>query len=70
MPRTLTEEQSVTLARLLIMMGVPKELCLEVISLVETVEDALLFLDKLAEKNYQMTPEEVSKALSDALMLD
>ena len=70
MSRTLTEEQSVTLARLLIMMGIPKELCLEVISLVETVEDALLFLDKLSEKNYQMTPEEVSKALTDALMLD
>ena len=68
MPRTLTEEQSVDLAQLLIMMKVPKELRLEVITAIETVEEMRLFLDKLAEKNFQMTPEEVNEALLDTIV--
>ena len=68
MPRTLTEEQGVKLAKLLIMMKVPKELCLEVLTAIETLEEMRLFLDKLAEKNFQMTPEEVNEALLDTIV--
>ena len=57
--RTLTEEQSEKLARLLIMMEVPKEMCLDILTVVETNEELLTFLDKLSAKNYDMTPEEV-----------
>ena len=56
--RTLTEEQSEKLARLLIMMEVPKEMCLDILTVVETNEELLTFLDKLSAKNYDMTPEE------------
>lgn len=57
--RTLTEEQSEKLARLLIMMKVPKEMRLDILTVVETNEELLTFLDKLSAKNYDMTPEEV-----------
>ena len=50
MPRTLTEEQSVDLAQLLIMMEVPRDLRLEVITAIETPTEMRLFLDKLSEK--------------------
>ena len=60
--RTLTEEQSEKLARLLIMMKVPKEMCLDILTVVETNEELLTFLDKLSAKNYDMTPEEVYQA--------
>ena len=67
MPRTLTDEQSVKLAKLLIMMEVPKELRLEVITAIETPEEMWLFLDKLSEKNFQMSPQEVNEALLDTI---
>ena len=60
--RTLTEEQSEKLAILLIMMEVPKEMCLDILTVVETNEELLTFLDKLSAKNYDMTPEEVYQA--------
>ena len=68
MPRTLTEEQSVKLAKLMIMMEVPKEDCLEIITAIETPAEMRLFLDKLSEKNFQMTPQEVNQALLDTIM--
>ena len=60
--RTLTEEQSEKLARLMIMMEVPKEMRLDILTVVETNEELLAFLDKLSAKNYDMTPEEVYQA--------
>ena len=60
--RTLTEEQSEKLARLMIMMEVPKEMSLDILTVVETNEELLAFLDKLSAKNYDMTPEEVYQA--------
>lgn len=60
--RTLTEEQSEKLARLMIMMEVPKEMSLDILTVVETNEELLTFLDKLSAKNYDMTPEEVYQA--------
>ena len=61
--RTLTEEQSEKLARLMIMMEVPKEMSLDILTVVETNEELLAFLDKLLAKNYDMTPEEVYQAM-------
>ena len=60
--RTLPEEQSEKLARLMIMMEVPKEMSLDILTVVETNEELLTFLDKLSAKNYDMTPEEVYQA--------
>lgn len=68
MRRTITEEQSVKLAKLLIMMEVPKEQCLEILTAIETKEELLLFLDKLSARNYEMTPEEVYEASGEAVM--
>ena len=68
MPRTLTEEQSVDLAQLMIMMEVPRGLCLEVITAIETPEEMRLFLGKLSEKNFQMSPQEVNEALLDTIV--
>ena len=68
MPRTLTEELSVDLAQLLIMMEVPREDRLEILTAIETPEEMRLFLDKLSEKNFQMSPEEVHEALLDTIV--
>ena len=67
MPRTLTQEFSDRLAKLLIIMDIPKEVCLEVLTAIETPEALVLFLDKLSEKNYEMTPEEVYQALGETI---
>lgn len=67
MPRILTDEQSVKLAKLLILMAVPKEMRLELLTAIETPEELLLFLDKLSEKNYEMTPEEVYQAAVETI---
>ena len=68
MPRKLTEESSDRLMELLIRMGMPRETCLEVWTAIETQEELLLFLDKLSEKNYEMTPEEVYQASVDTIL--
>lgn len=68
MPRTLTDEQSVKLAKLLIVMKVPKEMRLTILSSIETPEELLAFLDKLSEKNYEMTPQEVYLALGETIV--
>lgn len=62
MPRTLTDEQSVELARLLILMEVPKEMRLDILTAIETPEELVSFLDKLSGKLYDMPPEEVYEA--------
>ena len=66
--RTLTDEQSVDLAKLLILMKVPKEERLDIITAIETVEELRLFLDILAEKNFDVPPEEVYQACVDAIL--
>ena len=62
MPNRITEEQSVKLAKLLIMMKVPEEESLDILTDIETITELKLFLDKLSEKNFQMTPQEVYQA--------
>ena len=66
--RTLPEEQSVELAKLLIMMKVPKEERIDILTDIETPAELLLFLDKLAEKNFDMTPEEVYQSHLDTIV--
>ncbi len=67
MERTLTEEQGVKLAKLLILMDVPREMRLDILSAIETPEELKYFLDILSEKNYEMTPEEVYQASGEAI---
>lgn len=67
MPRTLTDEFSERLAMLLIKMEIPREMRLDILTAIETTEELLLFLDKLSEKNYEMTPEEVYEAAADTV---
>ena len=67
MPKRLTEEFSDRLMELLIRMNLPKETCLEVWSAIETQEELHLFLEKLSEKNYEMTPEEVYQAAVETI---
>lgn len=67
MARTLTEEQSVELAKLLILMEVPKADSLTILSAMETPEELLRFLDKLSARNYEMTPQEVYQAAGESL---
>ena len=67
MRRTLTEEQSVKLAKLLILMEVPREDCLTILSAIETPQELHHFLNKLSAKNYEMTPEEVYKAMAETV---
>ena len=65
MKRTLTQEYSDRLAELLIRMGVEKEVCLEVLTAIETPEELKYFLDILSEKNYEMTSQEVYQSALD-----
>ena len=62
MPRTLKDEQSVELAKLLILMEVPEEMRLDIITVIETPQELKYFLDILSENDYEMTPEEVYQA--------
>ena len=68
MARTLTEEQRVKLAEVLILMDVPKEMSFTILSVIETPEALCLFLDKLAEKNYDMPPQEVYDACLETIL--
>ncbi len=67
MLRTLKEKQSIALAKLLIMMEVPREDRLTILTVIDTPEKLLVFLDKLAEKNYEMTPQEVYQAAGETI---
>ena len=67
MQKVLTDRQRVNLAKLLIMMEIEKEVRLEVLTVIETPEELFVFLDKLAEKNYEMTSREVYRALCETL---
>lgn len=62
MPRTLTEYQSVELGKLLILMEIPEEMRLDILTVIETPQELKYFLDILSENDYEMTPEEVYQA--------
>lgn len=57
-----TDEHITELMRLLIMMDLKKKEIFEIAAAMETTEMLKRFLDKLSEKNYDMTPEEVYQA--------
>ena len=67
MKRTLTEDQSVELAKLLIWMEVPEEMLLDIITVIETPQELKYFLDILSENDYEMTPEEVYQAMGETI---
>ena len=62
MPRTLTQEFSDRLAELLILMEIPEEMALDILTVIETPQELKYFLDILSENDYEMTPEEVYQA--------
>ena len=68
MQRTLSQEFSDRLAKLLIIMKVPEEMCLDILTVIETPEQLKYFLDILSEKNYEMPPEEVYQASIDTVL--
>ena len=57
-----TDEHITELMRLLIMMDLKKKEIFEIAAAMETTEMLKRFLDKLSEKKYDMTPEEVYQA--------
>lgn len=67
MPRTLKDEQSVELAKLLILMEVPEEMLLDIITAIETPQELKYFLDILSENDYEMTPEEVYQSMGETI---
>ena len=68
MSRKLSTEQQVELAKVLILMKVPKEKMRSMLLAIETEQEAKLFLQKLSENNYEMTPEEVYQASVDTIL--
>ena len=67
MPRTLTENQSVELGKLLILMELPEEMRLDILTAIDTPQELKYFLDILSENDYEMTPEEVYQASIEAV---
>lgn len=67
MPRTLTENQSVELGKLLILMDLPEEMRLDILTAIETPQELKYFLDILSENDYEMTPEEVYQAMGETI---
>ena len=63
----LTEDQRVDFAKLLIKMNIPRKDRLEFLTAIETIEELKLLLDKMAEKDFSMTPEEVNQAVCDTI---
>lgn len=62
----LTEEQRVKLAKLLISFGVQKQQRLEILTAIDTQQKVDLFIDRLSERNYEATPEEVEELSIEA----
>lgn len=67
MPRTLKDEQSVELGKLLILMELPEEMRLDILTAIETPQELKYFLDILSENDYEMTPEEVYQAMGETI---
>ena len=67
MPRTLTQEFSDRLAELLILMEMPEEMALDILTVIETPQELKYFLDILSENDYEMTPEEVYQAMGETI---
>ena len=68
MYQKLTENQISKLATLLILNKVPVQERLEILLSIDTQEKLLNFLDKMSEKNYEATPEEIYQMSMDAVI--
>mgnify|MGYP001044892791 FL=1 len=66
MSKKVTKRRRALLGAMLIEMKVPKEECLEIMTAMDTDEKLMLFLDKLSERNYEATPEEVEELSIEA----
>ena len=64
----LTEEQRVILAKLLISFGVQEQQSVEILMAIDTQQKVNLFIDKLSERNYEATPEEVYQLSGEAVL--
>ena len=68
MKQKLTDEQRVKLAKLLISFGVQEQQSVEILMAIDTQQKVDLFIDKLSERNYEATPEEVYQLSIEAFM--
>lgn len=66
MQQKLTDEQRVKLAKLLISFGVQEQQSVEILMAIDTQQKVDLFIDKLSERNYEATPEEVEELSIEA----
>ena len=64
----LTEEQRVILAKILISFGVQEQQSVEILMAIDTQQKVDLFIDKLSERNYEATPEEVYQLSGEAVL--
>ena len=68
MQQKLTDEQRVKLAKLLISFGVQEQQSVEILMAIDTQQKVDLFIDKLSERNYEATPEEVYQLSGEAVL--
>ena len=66
MPQSLSMEQQIELARLLLLFNLSMEKTEEIVVAIDNSEKLRLFLDKLSERNYEATPEEVEELSIEA----
>lgn len=59
-------EQQIELARLLLLFNLSTEKTEEIVVAIDNSEKLRLFLDKLSERNYEATPEEVEELSIEA----
>ena len=68
MPQSLSMEQQIELARLLLLFNLSTEKTEEIVVAIDNSEKRRLFLDKLSERNYEATPEEVYQLSGEAAL--
>ena len=59
-------EQQIELARLLLLFNLSTEKTEEIVVAIDNSEKLRLFLDKVSERNYEATPEEVEELSIEA----
>ncbi|MBP0989853.1 MAG: hypothetical protein J5874_01555 [Oscillospiraceae bacterium] len=68
MKQRISDEQQVKLAKLFMLNKMPQEQILEILLSIDTQEKLLNFLDKMSEKNYEATPEEIYQMSGEAVI--
>lgn len=67
MSSMLSDQQTVKLAKMLIVMNISKVIRLEILTAIETQEELLLFSDKLSARNYEVIPDEICEAMLNTI---